>query len=378
MTRTPRLLAVALVLLLAGALSACSDSTTSGVALTVDGTEVPQSAIDTEIDDLAGLAEACPSSPFATSFWGQGGSGTDNVSTTATANILQRRVVAVILEQEFERRDLEVSDEALAASEQDFVSQLDSVCGSAPADPTSSTTVAPDAAGVTGQEAFDALSAEYQEFQARLGAQATALGEELAAEAAEENAATDEEVRAFYDENQSQFDQRCVSHILVDDEATATDLLSQLEGGADFATLAQANSTDTGSATQGGDLGCQAAGAFVPEFEAAIDEATEGEVFGPVETEFGFHLLLVESKGVQPFAEVEEQIRQQLEDPGVSPLDAFINEALAAADVEVNPRYGTWDAETLTVIPPEGPTTPTTLPVLPDPGTAPTLPAAGG
>ena len=97
MTRTSRLLVVALVLLLAGALSACSDTNTSGVAVTVNGTEVSQSAIDQEIDDLAGLATSCPNSPFATSFWGEGGSGTDNVNTTATAGILQRRVVAVIL-----------------------------------------------------------------------------------------------------------------------------------------------------------------------------------------------------------------------------------------------------------------------------------------
>lgn len=377
MTRTPRLLAVALVLLLAGALSACSDADTGGVAVTVNGTEVSQSDVDQEIDDLAGLATSCPNSPFATSFWGEGGSGTDNVNTTATASILQRRVVAVILEEEFERRGLELGDSDLDTAKQDFITQLDSVCGAAPADPTSTTTVPPDQAGVSGQEAFDALSAGYQDFQARLGAQATVLAEALATEAQEANAATDEEVQAFYDENQSQFDQRCVSHILVDDEATADDLLAQLEGGADFATLAQENSTDTNSATQGGDLGCQAAGAFVPEFEAAIDEATVGEVFGPVETEFGFHLILVGSKGVQPLEEVEEQIRQQLEDPGVNPLDAFINEALFDAEVEVNPRYGSWDVEQLTVVPPEGPASPTTTLGLPDAGVATTVPAGG-
>lgn len=377
MTRTPRLLAVALVLLLAGALSACSDSNTSGVALTVNGTEVSQSTVDGEIEDLAGLADACPDSPFATSFFGEGGTGTDNVTTEATASILQRRVVAVILQEEVERRDLEVSDGDLDTAKQEFITQLDSVCGAAAADPTATTTTAADAAAVTGQEAFDALSVEYQDFQAELGAQAAVLADALAADAQEANAVSDEEVRAFYDDNQSQFDQRCVSHILVDDEATANDLLTQLQGGADFATLAQANSTDTGSAAQGGDLGCQAAGAFVPEFEAAIDEATVGEVFGPVQTQFGYHLILVNSKGVQPFDEVEDQIRQQLEDPGVNPLDQFINEALADAEVEVNPRYGTWDTDQLTVVPPEGPASPTTTVVLPDGATATTLPAGG-
>jgi len=102
-----------------------------------------------------------------------------------------------------------------------------------------------------------------------------------------------------------------------------------------------------------------------------------------VETEFGFHLILVNSKGVQPFADVEAQIRTQLETPAEDPLNAFLAEALADADVEVNPRYGSWDAETMTVVPPEGPESTTTT--LPDLGTAPatvpataTTPAPGG
>ena len=66
MTRTLRLSAVALVVLIAAALSACSDSNTSGTALTVNGTEVSQQVIEDEIDDLVSYAKSAPESQFYT------------------------------------------------------------------------------------------------------------------------------------------------------------------------------------------------------------------------------------------------------------------------------------------------------------------------
>lgn len=373
MTRTPRLLAVALVLLLAGALSACSDSNTSGVAVTVNGTEISQSTIDNEIDDLVGFAEACPDSQFAQSIFGDGGDGRQNVTTAFTAQVLQERIVSVLVNDEFERRGLEITQDDKDAAIQQFASQLGGAgCGGA-ADATTSTTTDPAA----GQAIFDSFSQEFQDFEATLNAQITVLTDALAADAQDAADVTDQDVQDYYDSHQDEFTQNCVSHILVDDEATANDLLDQLNAGADFATLAQANSTDTGSAAQGGDLGCQAPGLYVPEFEAAIADATIGQVSGPVQTQFGYHLILVRSRDVQPFDEVADQIRQQLVQPDQDPLQAFIGDALGSADVVVNPRYGSWDSDQLQVVPPEGPASPTTSAVLPDASTATTAPAGG-
>ena len=362
MTRTLRLPALALAVLLAAA--ACSDSATSGVAVTVNGTEVSQQTIEDEIDDLVDYAEQNPESQFALAVFGEDGNR-ETVSTEFTAQVLQERVVATVIADEFERRGLELTDEDRAAAEEQFASQL----APPPADGS-----APDPAA--GQEVFDSFSEEFQDFEVTFNARAAVLSDALAAEAQEESDVTDADVQAYYDENQDQFTQNCAAHILVEDEATAQDLLAQLDAGADFATLAEANSTDTGSAAQGGDLGCEAPGTFVPEFEAAIDSATVGEVTDPVETEFGFHLILVESKDVQPFDEVSDQIRTQLETPADDPFQTFLTEALQDADVDVNPRYGSWDPETLTVVPPEGPTqTTTTLAV---PGLDPTATVPGG
>ena len=83
------------------------------------------------------------------------------------------------------------------------------------------------------------------------------------------------------------------AHILVESEEKANDLKKQLDGGADFAALAKANSTDTGSGANGGDLGWFGLGAMVKPFEDAVVAATVGKVAGPVKSDFGWHLILV-------------------------------------------------------------------------------------
>ncbi len=367
MTRPLRLSLVALVVLAAALLSACGDSA-GGTALTVNGTEVSQATIETEIKDFVSYAKDNPDTQFAQAIFGEGGDGQDTVTAEFTAQVLQERVVAIIVGDEFERRDLELTDDDRQSAESQFAAQLAPAPESDPnADPTAPPTTADPAAG---QAVFDKFSQEFQDYEVEFNAQAAVLRDALAAEANENADVSAADVRAYYDENQDQFTQNCVAHILVDDEATANSLRAQIEGGADFATVAQANSTDTGSAAQGGDLGCQPPGTFVPEFETAIDEAEVGVVTEPVQTQFGYHLLLVNSKGVQPFDDVKDQIRQQLETPADDPLNTFLSDALASAEVDVNQRYGSWDDETMTVVPPEGPTSPSTT-SLPDLGTAP-------
>lgn len=83
------------------------------------------------------------------------------------------------------------------------------------------------------------------------------------------------------------------AHILVDSEEKANELKAELAKGAVFADLAKANSTDTGSGAQGGDLGWFGLGAMVKPFEDAVVAAKVGEVTGPIKSDFGWHLILV-------------------------------------------------------------------------------------
>ncbi|MDJ0805298.1 MAG: SurA N-terminal domain-containing protein [Gammaproteobacteria bacterium] len=118
--------------------------------------------------------------------------------------------------------------------------------------------------------------------------------------------ATDDALLAFFDDNQEKYgrpEERQASHILIKlaedaDQATLTqvlarigDLKHRLMQGEDFAELAKANSEDTGTAENGGDLGYFGKGIMDPAFEEAVFNLQEGELSEPVRTTFGYHLI---------------------------------------------------------------------------------------
>ena len=114
-----------------------------------------------------------------------------------------------------------------------------------------------------------------------------------------QGAVTDDALKAAYDAKYAamvpQTEYRA-SHILVATEDEAKALKTQLDGGADFAELAKANSSD-GSAASGGDLGWFGMGMMVKPFEDAVVAMKTGDVSAPVQTQFGFHLIkLVETR----------------------------------------------------------------------------------
>ncbi|HJQ29268.1 MAG TPA: peptidylprolyl isomerase [Rubrobacter sp.] len=132
---------------------------------------------------------------------------------------------------------------------------------------------------------------------------------------------SDEEVQKYYDQNkEAQFttpEQRCVRHILFnkDQKQKAEEVKQQLQNGGDFAKLAKQYSQDPGSAEKGGDLGCLGKGETVPDFEEAAFGAEKDEIIGPVQTQFGYHLLEVtdiKPKHTRSLGEVESQIKSQL------------------------------------------------------------------
>ena len=79
-------------------------------------------------------------------------------------------------------------------------------------------------------------------------------------------------------------------HILVATEEACSDLKTQIEGGADFAELASTHS-QCPSGKQGGALGQFSPGQMVREFDEVVFSADVGKVHGPVQTQFGFHLI---------------------------------------------------------------------------------------
>jgi peptidyl-prolyl cis-trans isomerase D len=164
-------------------------------------------------------------------------------------------------------------------------------------------------------------------------------------------AVTDRELEVFYNDHREDYrqqEQACAGHILVkvkqgdvaeghsdaDARALAQKALDQLKAGADFATLAKKVSEDTGSAAQGGDLGCFQPGRMVPEFDGAVFALEPGGTSELVKTQFGYHVIRLVSKQeptVQPFAEVKERIRASLLDRKVVELGEQKAQALSDA-----------------------------------------------
>jgi peptidyl-prolyl cis-trans isomerase C len=84
-------------------------------------------------------------------------------------------------------------------------------------------------------------------------------------------------------------------HILVNTEEECNDIKRQIENGAEFADLAKAKS-QCPSGQRGGDLGEFSPGQMVQEFDQVVFSETVGKVHGPVQTQFGFHLIEITSR----------------------------------------------------------------------------------
>lgn len=129
---------------------------------------------------------------------------------------------------------------------------------------------------------------------------------------------SDEEAKAFYDENPDNFvsgQTVTASHILVDSEEKANEIKADIDAGnVTFADAAKQFSSCP-SKENGGELGAFGQGQMVKEFEDAAFSATVGEVTSPVQTQFGWHLILVTEKSessVMVFDEIKDQLKEQL------------------------------------------------------------------
>ncbi len=144
----------------------------------------------------------------------------------------------------------------------------------------------------------------------------------------------------------------CVRHVLVEDDALAAATLARLRGGADFASVAGEVSID--GSTPDGNLGCASPARYVDEFAAATLEAPVGEVFGPVETQFGFHVILVDDRFTPTRAEIEADPSTYLPAELMSTeFTVWFNDRLKSADITVLPEVGVWAPVGPGIAPPE-------------------------
>ncbi len=153
---------------------------------------------------------------------------------------------------------------------------------------------------------------------------------------------SEDDLRRYFEEHRADYriqEEVRASHILVATAEEAQEVLAALADGADFAELARERSTCPSSA-EGGDLGWFSRGKMVPEFEEAAFALAVGETSGIVESQFGFHIILLTDRreASEPaFEEVAARVRTDAEtELARERFDAWLNEARRNAVVVIN------------------------------------------
>jgi peptidyl-prolyl cis-trans isomerase C len=157
---------------------------------------------------------------------------------------------------------------------------------------------------------------------------------------------TDADLQKVYEANKKDYEQVKAKHILIafkgspaaqkdkpelteeQAKAKAEELKKQIAAGAKFEDIAKKESDDTGSGSNGGELGAFGHGQMVPEFEKAAFDAKVGEVIGPIRTQYGYHLIRVDSHEYTPFEGVKATIEKKEHQKKLQEqLDAMKNNA---------------------------------------------------
>ena len=303
--RTSHLLITALAVLSLALASCGLERSSADTAATVnfdDGgsVEIPSDELDELYDTLVDDAE------FVDAAYGEVG-----VPPGLRASMLSDMIIGVILEGELDAIDATVSDENASAGTESIEGVVASLF------PTADDPMA------AAQARFESLP--YLPFLADLQAMQFQLGDSLVEASGE---AETIEVPSS-------------SHILLATEEEAQEVIALLDDGGDFAELAMEYSTGP-TGPDGGDLGCSDPAGFVTEFAEAITDAEIGTIIGPVQTEFGFHVITVTGTEEQTIGAPDPQ---QL-------VSNTLLSAISQVTVDVDETIGEWDSAQGRVIPP--------------------------
>jgi hypothetical protein len=154
---------------------------------------------------------------------------------------------------------------------------------------------------------------------------------------------SDAAAAAYFRAHESQFgcpSGKEVAHILVATRAAAQGILDQLRAGGSFAELAK-QSTDP-SGAQGGRLGCLTPNKFTEAFQRAAEAAPLGTPVGPVQTQYGYHVILATKAAAPSYAAARTQVLQAMQEEGTQNAATAIRALMKRLNVHLDRRFGTW------------------------------------
>lgn len=163
-------------------------------------------------------------------------------------------------------------------------------------------------------------------------------------------------LKAYYEAHKSDYEQIRARHILIRMQgapmplaagqkdlteaealAKAQEIRQKILQGADFADLARAESSDTGTAVKGGDLGFLKHGQAVPSFEDALFTLPVGEVSQPIKTTYGYHIIKVEEKKpTRTFEELRPELEKNLENETAR---KFLDSLKSKTKIAIDPDF---------------------------------------
>lgn len=335
--------------------SACS-TFGAAPAATIDGTEISAKSIDAEMTTIRGndAYRQVLEQSYGAPTLGSAGKGTFDAAFVA--QVLSLRIWYTKIEHDLDTRGVKVTRDAVFGAQASMAQQFQQL----------------------GPEVFKSFPKEYRDRLVRQRALISVVDDEI-------TTSIGTNPRAFYNANKRDFAEICISHALVgvqggktpeEAQAKAHALYDAIKSGdKTFAEVASKESDDQAAAQEAGALGCgsKLSLQFDPTFETAAFASRKGVVSPPVQTQFGSHLILVTRRRIPSYAKVADLVSTVMQQAHDERVNEYLTQVICGGATSVNPRYGTWTAQTCDglapqlpqVKPPEGPKGATTTSVVP-------------
>lgn len=333
LTRRPAL--VALLALAALLLAACGTGPVGPrPAATVDGKEIGVDKVTSLLEAQKRYLESQLDNPdvdrdqVAAALAGVGGAGEGTFNMAEASTALQAWINYQITVSQVEAKGGEITD----ADRQSAQAEL--------------------AAQIGGEEAMADVDEELLEFSIDSAA-ATKAFQRLATISDEDRESRIQELFVSTAAERP----LCLSIIVSETEEDSAAALARVEGGEDFATVAAETSADPQTAANGGFSGCASPERAAEAFGGDYSTAAQGDTVGPIAQETGsgeiFLLVRITSTTGPTMDQLRAELEQQVDaEVGNSSAEELLQLRLSA-DVQVDPRFGTWNAETGAVTPPQ-------------------------